>query len=654
MLRKESSEPFEDASAALMRLFGAHDDDYVFAKDREFRYLFVNEAYASFLGMRPEEIVGRHDSDFWQPETLLGDPKDGLPGFRASDEEAFAGRIVREHLSGKRGENVRIYETTKVPLYDGKGEIRGVLIRARDVTAAMRAEEALRTSETRYRLLVEHAPVSVYVHDGQKVLFANRTFAALMGVADPEELVGFPLASIVHADDAAMVRRRVRDLEEGKVATPIILGRIVAKDGRHVPVEVMATRCVFADRPAFQVVAIDVSERQRAEMERAGLERQLRHAQRMDALGTLAGGIAHDFNNMLAVILSNTQLACAVLPAEHAAQASLSEVMVATRRAGDLVRRILSFSRNEPQRRALLRPADVVEEVVRLLNSTLPAAITIEVVVAGEPPDIFGDATQIHQALMNLCTNAWQSMVPGRRGHIRVSIEAVELDDAGARVHTDLTAGRYVCVSVQDDGSGIDAATLERIFDPFFTTKKIGEGTGLGLSVVHGVMKGHGGAVTVETEPGRGTTFRLYFPVDLRPETPTSSPPRSQSMPGGGRRVLLLDDEPALARGVKQLLKRLGYRVSVFDSAEAALEALRAGPEQFDLVLTDFNMRGHSGLEVARAVTALRKELPVLLVSGFLSDDVRRAAAEAGVRGLLSKPFSVEELSALVDELALR
>jgi PAS domain S-box-containing protein len=529
------------------------------------------------------------------------------------------------------------------------GDDTGALPGFQAAVPAMSAEDALRASEARYRLLLEHAPVGMYVHDGQKVLLGNRAFAELMGANEPAELVGYPVMEIAHPDERPRLLERIRAVAAGLVATAGMDFRAVRLDGTLRHVRVMGTTCVYEGRPAVQVVIIDETERRAAELERDALAVQLLHAQRLEALGTLAGGVAHDFNNMLTVIVTNAELAKTGLPAEHESRSALDEVLVATTHASELVRSILAFSRKQPLERRSIQLVDAVQEAVRLLRPTMPSAISIHVEPATGDSSVVADPTQVHQVLMNLCTNAWHAIGKERAGEIRISVESVVLDEAGARAHPDLRAVRYVCIRVRDNGVGMDQATLARAFDPFFTTKETGRGTGLGLSVVHGILKGHGGAVMSSSKPGEGTELRLFFPADEPSVEPVAQQPRANPSPIR-KRIMIVDDEPALRAVILRALSHAGFEATAHPSVSAALSALGAEPAAFDLLITDYNMAGGSGLDLARAVRAILPSVPIVLISGYLDDKLRAGAEELGLPTLLPKPFTIDELITTVNQ----
>jgi len=387
----------------------------------------------------------------------------------------------------------------------------------------------------------------------------------------------------------------------------------------------------------------------RTDRERRSLEAQLRESQRIESIGTLAGGIAHDFNNILAAILGNVALARDDVGPDHPAQASLEQIRKASSRARDLVQQILAFGRRQPHSLVAQPLQPLVEETVALLRSTLPASVTLDCAVTAEPLNAEADATQIQQVLMNLCTNAWHAL-QGRPGRIEIGLEPHTVTAPAARGGKALAAGRYARLWVRDTGIGMDAATEARIFEPFFTTKPTDQGTGLGLSVVHGIVTAHQGAIRVDSAPGQGTTVNLYLPITDR--EPVTLPQATLiSAQGAGQHVLYVDDDEVIVVMVERLLTQAGYRVSVFRDGRAAVAAVQAAPDAFDVVVTDYNMPDFTGMDVARAVAAIRPGLPVVISSGYISEDLQAQARAAGVRHLLQKQNSLEELALLVRRL---
>ncbi len=519
-----------------------------------------------------------------------------------------------------------------------------VTARQRAHDAALRMTVALRASEERYRRIVETADEGIWVTDAEgRTTFVNPKMAQMLG-CPADALLGRRTEAFVDAgaldpegDTAPGAReRRLRRVDGSTLWALVASTPITDSAGRFEGMLAMVT---------------DISHQKQAEAARAGLEVQLRASQKMEAIGTLAGGIAHDFNNILAAILGNVALAQqAVLDAPT--RGRLAQISQSAERARSLVQQILAFSRRQPHSLKPQPLAAVVEESVRLLRPILPAMVELELRLGEAPATVQADATQLHQVLMNLCTNAWHAL-HGLAGRIEISLGASTLDAATAR-RLGLAPGEYARLSVADNGCGMDDATRQRLFEPFFTTKPVGQGTGLGLAVVHGIVSAHEGAIDVHSAPGQGSRFDLYFPllpdavaaaVAPRAAAAPAAPPVS---PAAGRHVVYIDDDPVMVMMVEGLLQHAGYRVSTWDDPRAALDALRREPADADLVLTDFNMPGLSGLDVAEALAALRPGLPVVICSGYVTEDLLAAAQRAGVRRVLQKEFTLEQLPPLL------
>ena len=386
-------------------------------------------------------------------------------------------------------------------------------------------------------------------------------------------------------------------------------------------------------------IASDVSARKLADAA------QLR-SQKLEALGTLAGGVAHDFNNILLAIMGNAGLAEADLPPGHPVRDNLAEITRATNRAADLVRRILGFSRPQDERQSAIALRPVVEEAVNLLRASLPAMIHITTRFADGLPHVIANATQMHQVVVNLGTNAAHALGV-RGGEMEVALDALTLSAEDSAGLSGLHEGLHVRLTVSDTGSGIDQATLDRIFDPYFTTKPASQGTGLGLAVVHGIVLSHHGAITVRSTFGQGSAFAVYLPAAQGAAEQAHL--ASDGVPRGrGEHVLFIDDEPALVRLGIRVLERLGYRVTGCQDPSAALEMFRSNPHAFDLIVTDLAMPPMTGFDVAQAILALRPTVPVLLTSGYMRTEDRDAAVALGIRDVLPKPTTRELLGRTV------
>ena len=411
---------------------------------------------------------------------------------------------------------------------------------------------------------------------------------------------------------------------------------------------IMAVKNAAGEVDCFVVQATDITDSRRAERQRQVLEAQLRETHKLQAIGTLAGGIAHDFNNILGAILGNLALAQQEIEPGHAAQARLEQVRKAGGRARSLVQQILAFSRRQPHDLVVQPLQPVLEETIALLRTTLPASVVLEARLSPEPLWVNADATQIQQVLMNLCTNA-AFAVRQVVGRLEVGLEHLTLPQHPTPPAVPGPSGDCAHLWVRDNGVGMDDATRARIFEPFFTTRGAAEGTGLGLSVVHGIVAEHGGSITVESAPGMGSVFRVLLPLAAHSDDTLEAPRPGMFAPRGeGQHVLYVDDDEMMVVMVRGLLESAGYRVSTCHNALGAVTSLREAPASFDVVVTDYNMPQTSGLEVARAARAIRPDLPVIISSGYLSEELRAAAARVGVRHLLQKENTVEELCGLL------
>jgi PAS domain S-box-containing protein len=381
--------------------------------------------------------------------------------------------------------------------------------------------------------------------------------------------------------------------------------------------------------------------------ERKKLEEQLRQAQKMEAIGTLAGGIAHDFNNILGVIIGYTELTLDDIPDSTIQHQNLTQVFSAAQRAGELVKQILAFSRKSEEERRPLYVSHIINEALRMLRSTLPSTIEIRSEIKEKTGLIMASPTQIHQVLVNLCTNAGHAMRENG-GILEVSLNEITVDSKKANLGN-LPPGKYVQLTVGDTGEGIDPTVVERIFEPYFTTKKTGEGTGLGLSVVHGIVKGHGGDIVVSSKPGKGTRFLVYFPVTETVVETVGEP--AAAVPRGNEHILLVDDEKSLVEMGKDLLERLGYKVTVRTSSIEALEAFRKTPDRYDLVITDQTMPNMTGIQLTRELMALRPDIPVILCTGF-SDLVNKENFKAmGIREFVMKPIVKKDIARIIRDV---
>jgi PAS domain S-box-containing protein len=515
----------------------------------------------------------------------------------------------------------------------------------RDITETNLAEQSLRESEDRNRRLIEASPDAVLIRSGGMITYANPSAVRLLRATSEQDLVGKPYLDLVHPDDRAASAERVRkSLEEGLV-TAAREHRLLALDGRVVDVESIGVPAKFQGEIQTFGIFRDITERKKSYQEKAQLEVQLQQAQKMESLGTLAGGIAHDFNNILGVIIGSSELLAMTNAVEESSRGTLDNILAASQRAKDLVRQILAFSRHAKQEKLLLNLKAIVKETIEFLRASLPATIELRQKLDPKAGTIMADPTQMQQVLMNLCTNAAHAMEP-TGGILEVQLSNVVLNQDGVRIDSDLEPGAYVRLTVSDTGHGIDPQVIRQIFDPYFTTKEKDKGTGLGLAVVHGIVKAHGGTIKVFSEVGQGTTFQVLLPgMEGYGATERAE---IQVLRGGSERILLVDDEKGLADIEKQMLALLGYDVQIRTSPVEALEAFQTNPEKFDLVITDLTMPQMTGMKLAKQMARIRPGMPIILSTGFSDQIDETQALAAGIRAFLLKPLVANELAEAV------
>ncbi len=392
----------------------------------------------------------------------------------------------------------------------------------------------------------------------------------------------------------------------------------------------------------------EIEEHHRAEKEKLLVEAQLRQAQKMEAMGTLSGGIAHDFNNMLGIIIGNTELALDDVPDWNPAHGFLEKIHLASLRAKDVIRQLLSFSRKTLGQRKVMDISPVIKESMKMLRATIPTSVEFREDVSGDLSWVLADPSQISQVMINLCTNAAHAM-EDEGGVLQVNLEDVEIEGAEALPHPDLDLARYVKLVVKDTGQGIGTDVLDRIFDPYFTTKDVGKGSGLGLSVVHGIVKGHNGHIRVESTLGKGTAFEIFFPT--QDEVPDQEEKAVEHFPEGSETILFVDDEEAMVELNQQRLERFGYKVISETDASRALERFRTNPGQFDLVITDMTMPKMTGDKLAVEMLKIRPHMPIILCTGYSQKMSSHRAREIGIRKYLKKPIQMGPLTRAVREV---
>ncbi|MEO8805461.1 MAG: PAS domain S-box protein [Burkholderiaceae bacterium] len=537
------------------------------------------------------------------------------------------------------------------PIRDQAGHTVGMVLVFSDISERYRAEQAARAHadvlRLRDRALAEISQGVLMTDTQARITYVNPGFERLTGYAETEVLgrtAGF-------LQGAATSQATVAEITDALRAGTGFHGEALyyRKDGSTLwmALDISPLRDEQGVLTGFVAAQRDISERKQAEAAHSKLEAQLRESQKMESIGTLAGGIAHDFNNILGAILGNLALAREDVGPGHAALRSLEQIERSGRRARALVQQILAFSRRQMQVLVVQPLQPILQETLALLRSGLPAMVELDARLVETPLYVNADATQMQQVLMNLGTNAWHAL-SGSTGRIEIGLDERLLDAAAGEALGGLPAGRYAHLWVSDTGVGMDEPTRARIFEPFFTTKAVGDGTGLGLSVVHGIVKAHRGSISVSSAVGKGSTIDLYFPACDPPIAVLAAPAAAEAelALGHGEQVLYVDDDEVVGLVVERLLQRAGWRARSVANAGEALAALAASP--FDLVVTDFNMPGSSGLDLAAELARRYPLLPVVIISGYVSNELVRGAEQVGVRHLLQKQDLFEALAPLV------
>ncbi len=614
--------------------------------DIEGRYIDVNQELSNLLGYPPEELLGRSFSELWLEEMC-----DLFP--RMFEAFKIEGRMRSElQLIRKDGRQIGVIVEGRVQR-DKDGAFMRTHCILTDFTVRKRVENALLESEARLDLALRSAHMGVWSWDivEDKRYFDNHA-CLLLGI-DPATFTGTEeeFFRVVHPDDRGILKTAMaRTFAEDVMYEPEY--RVVLPDGsiRCMTARGRVIRDESGKPRRISGIVWDVTERARAAGEKEKLESRLRQAQKMETLGGLAGGIAHDFNNILSPILGYAEMILSEIQKDTQLHYDIMEIRKAGLRAKDLVAQILTFSRKKEQERLPVRLSLVIKEVLQLLRASLPTTIEIRTNISSDANSgtAYADPTQIHQILMNLCTNSAHAMRDGT-GTLGVGLENVEVDSESAARYSGVKPGSYLKLSVSDTGCGMSAEVLSRIFDPYFTTKAEGEGAGLGLAVVYGIVVSYGGTISAYSEPEKGAVFHVLLPRIQPADLPV--PASFEPLPKGHGRILIVDDEKTVNDMESRMLRRLGYEVVSKSGSQEALDAFRSEPAHFDLVLSDQTMPKMTGAALARELIEIRPDIPIILCTGH-SDAIDEDKAKAmGIRGFLMKPLSLESLAKTVREL---
>ncbi|WP_289020978.1 PAS domain S-box protein [Desulfobacter postgatei] len=599
-----------------------------------YRYLAVNQAYSQFYGQAPDKITGRQITDFIDPEIFEQNIK---PHFdRCLKGETLQYETVVDF--SEIGE--RWMRMEYIPFRDKNNQIVGVVSHGLDITERRHAKEVLQKSEERFSLAMEASKdgiwdwdlttgeiycspgvTSMLGYDSTVVLKNLDAWQDLIHPEDRQKALQANLDCVNNLTDSFEVEYRIRT-NNGGFKWVLGRGKATHRDASGNALRLVGTHQDITERKHF--------------------EQQLRHAHKMEAIGTLAGGIAHEFNNMLGIIIGNTELALGDIPEWNPVVDFIQEIKTASLRAKNVVRKLLSVARKTPESRKPIPIGSVIKESLDLMRRIVPATIDIRKNINCSTGMILGDSTEINQVVINLCTNSVHAMA-GESGVIEVEADIKQMNREALLLYEDLVPGDYVRLTVKDTGQGIEPASMDRLFDPYFTTKDVDQGLGMGLALVHGIVKKHDGVIKIESEVGKGTIVEVLFPlIEVQAESGTEE---NEIFKMGTERILLVDDEPSLVKMITQMLKRSGYEVIGKTSSASALKTFKETPEQFDLVISDIAMPEMSGDQLAQAIKQVRPETPVILCTGHSNRMDENKVKIMGIEAFITKPFQKQDIA---------
>jgi PAS domain S-box-containing protein len=631
--RRRIEQAMKEHETRLAAVIGSAMDAVITVDEKQLITLF-NPAAEKMFGYTAERVLGRSLEQLI-PERFRAEHGSHVRKFTQTNvSRRKMGALIPIYGLHSNGQEFPI-EASISQTHVGGQVILSVILR--DISERYRTEVVLR----QHASLLDIAPVLVRDMD-DRIVFWSTGLAKLYKFSreEAEGHISHDLLKTVFPEPLKEIQQKLNSagiwegelLHRDREGNQVVVNSqwVLSRDSHGSPMRILELNA-------------DITAKKRAEA------LQLR-SQKLESLGTLSGGIAHDFNNILLAITGNTKLAIADLPPEHPVQQSLAEIAKAGSRATDLVRRILTFSRPGEIKRQVCDLQPVIEEALKLVRATLPATIEFRTTFGPNLPSALADSSQIHQIIVNLATNAAHAIGDKSDGLIEVQVETTKLTANDASPMLNLPAGTYVRVHVRDNGCGMDRATLDRIFDPFFTTKRPGEGTGLGLAVVHGIMKNHDGGITVYSEPDRGTAFRLFFPV-AGPAVATVQKAALAIERERTEKILYVDDEEALIALISRTLGRLGYKVTGETDPVRAVELFRSNPKAFDVVVTDLAMPQLSGFDLSSRLLAIRPHIPIVMTSGFVRPEDQERALNMGIRDLILKPDTIDQLGRTLDRI---
>lgn len=608
----------------------------------------ANRSALKIIEKNEVDVIGKPfwETPWWKGEELTTHLKKAI-------EDGAKGKFSRfEAVHEQPNKKLIHVDFILSPVFDENGDVVWLLAEGRDITEQTKARNDLIKEKVFFEYIIQSIPglFFLYKQESNRFLMKNwnsEQHEKILGYG-PEELLDADISMFVSEDNIPVLNSLIaKVIKEGSIKVQV---DTKTKDNRNIPVLYLVKHFTHSGHSYLVGTGIELTEKIKAEEEKKTLETMLAKSQKMESLGTLAGGIAHDFNNILSAVLGYAELVLADLSVDDPRRAKQRQVIKAAVRAKDLVNQILLFSRQAELELKPIRLELIIMEVLKLIRSTIPTTVEIKHNIPPCSGTILADATQIHQIIMNLCTNAYHAMRESG-GILEVSLTALKISNEEF-FHSEfmLKPGPYLRLEVSDTGHGMDSFTLNKIFDPYFTTKEKGEGTGLGLSVVHGIVKNYGGAIKVYSELGLGTSVHVYFPVvDEADEKITQQ--TGNLIPTGNEHLLLVDDDQMIVDMMKQSLNPLGYQTTTYSSGLEALEAFRGNPYKFDLVITDMTMPQMTGMELSKRILKLRPQTPIILCTGYSELITRERAKDIGIKSFLHKPILREILTRTIREV---
>ena len=646
-------------------------DDLVIKIDKDGNLLFANDIAKNIFGFSRENIIGKSAFDFIHPD----DQERTQNWFRDCIEKSTGKATIENRQINKISGKTSYVLWNSNFKYDKEGQLKEVNSIAHDITERKQTEEALQESAEYHQELFTKSPTALFLQDFstagtciEKLKFKGVGDLNTYFQKNPDEVAKLTKSIVISKANKAAI-----DLFDSKTSANLMqnLNQVLIKsDSQHFIDQIISftsgidwyegearnrtlkgkiiniivrKMVINRDKNGLSKILVsltDVSDLLKAYQDKEEMESHLQQAQKMESIGTLAGGIAHDFNNILFPIIGHAEMLLEDVPEGSPFQEGLNEIFSGALRAKDLVKQILTFSRQENSELKLMKLQPIIKEALKLIRSTIPTTIEIKQDLNADCGVIKADPTQIHQIVMNLATNAYHAMEE-TGGELKVSLKEVELGEYNI-VTPDMTPGVYACLIVADTGAGMDKNLTDKIFDPFFTTKAIGKGTGMGLSVVHGIVKSVGGAVQVYSKPGKGTEFHVYLPIEKKSFIEQNIQAK-ESIQGGTEKILLVDDEAAILSMETLMLERLGYQVTSRTSSLEALEAFKVNPNKFDLVITDMAMPNMPGDKFAIELIKIRPDIPILLCTGFSETRTKEKIESYGIKGFILKPIVMKE-----------